>query len=684
MSCLRFAFRPLVREGLFGTLLSLLMAAPVFSQVDQILPPIGGSGGGQFVARCALGDVLTGVELRAGDDVDSIRPFCAAAYGPQAIGPRQLYSTNFGGDGGRVLQLLCPANAPLVAKLIVEYEGARTRTVNSVHLYCSKIALNLTLPKYPTVVFDGPAVGHTNGTAFTGQDPVFLYSVEQACPAGLVPVGLNGRAGIWLDALGLVCGALRMDASRAPVQLGKVAPLGATAPARPICEVARDARERNSPAAPGLEAQCAASQPAPKQLGRVDTSRSSTAPRTICQTAQDARARNSPAAASLEAQCRTASIQELGALAEQGAALASADPLLTALRSRIADGPARRGFDIGVAATGADTLPGPGKQRTHDLLGTLEQGGFDAALSFLLQRNRNVALSARGAEIARQDPVVDRARVAEGDVFYWLGFDIATGIFGDPALGARGNTATGPGSLAIRDALSPVAQRGFNASVALHLSRNYHSAPPAVINGPALPAPVVLNGPAVPVPPGPADLVISQVYSGGGSVGGLFARDYVVLLNRSARPTDLSGWSIQYAAAKGFAWQVSPLSGVILPGHYLLIAGPARPGAGDELPMLDLTGNLSLATAAGKLALVRRTAALDGFCPAGPELADFVGYGDTNCSEGAAPAVGLDRNTAAFRRGSGCEDTNHNGIDFEVAAPAPRTQATPPVACAVN
>jgi hypothetical protein len=58
-------------------------------------------------------------------------------------------------------------------------------------------------------------------------------------------------------------------------------------------------------------------------------------------------------------------------------------------------------------------------------------------------------------------------------VFFRLGFDIASGIFGDPAGGAQGNTATGPGSLGVRNALSPAAQRGFNASVALHLGRKY-------------------------------------------------------------------------------------------------------------------------------------------------------------------------------------------------------------------
>jgi hypothetical protein len=61
----------------------------------------------------------------------------------------------------------------------------------------------------------------------------------------------------------------------------------------------------------------------------------------------------------------------------------------------------------------------------------------------------------------------------DSDVRYWLGFDIASGIFGDPAHGAKGNTATGPGSLAIRDGLSEPAQQGFNASTKFHFGRHY-------------------------------------------------------------------------------------------------------------------------------------------------------------------------------------------------------------------
>jgi hypothetical protein len=42
------------------------------------LPALGGTGGGQFQDACAAGRLLGGFELRAGDDVDAIRPICIA------------------------------------------------------------------------------------------------------------------------------------------------------------------------------------------------------------------------------------------------------------------------------------------------------------------------------------------------------------------------------------------------------------------------------------------------------------------------------------------------------------------------------------------------------------------------------------------------------------------------------
>ncbi|MEP7147541.1 MAG: hypothetical protein ABI857_01480 [Acidobacteriota bacterium] len=196
---------------------------------------------------------------------------------------------------------------------------------------------------------------------------------------------------------GTTSSALETTGPERPVYaLGRVKlpPAGAL-PSRSICDSARDARARNSPAAPGLEAKCRAAgaageKPPPLALGRVKVPAAGTLPTLlICEASRGARARNSPAAPGLEAQCRA-------------------------------------------------------------------------------------YFAAKGAAIAQVDEIVAEARgAAEADALYQQGFDIATGIFGDPALGAQGNTATGPGSLGIRDSLTAAGQRGFNASVTLHLSRNY-------------------------------------------------------------------------------------------------------------------------------------------------------------------------------------------------------------------
>ncbi len=167
----------------------------------------------------------------------------------------------------------------------------------------------------------------------------------------------------------------------------------------------------------------------------------------------------------------------LNALAAKGELIAKQDPLAVELRNQQADGPTRRGFDIGMAAAEGHTADGPGKQRIQTMLSPVEQIGYRMAVSFSLERNRYAERAALGAAIAEADSAIGEVRNAKSDVFYKLGFDIATAIFGDPARGAQGNTTTGPGSLGIRNSLSPGAQSGFNDSLALNLSRREFPVP---------------------------------------------------------------------------------------------------------------------------------------------------------------------------------------------------------------
>jgi hypothetical protein len=181
------------------------------------------------------------------------------------------------------------------------------------------------------------------------------------------------------------------------------------------------------------------------------------------------------AAASLTASSQDKPLVIDPAVVARGEALANEDPLALELRTQLAQGTLRgsprRGFDIGMAIAEGHTLPGPGKDKICASLPEGDQEGCRYGVLFSVDRNRNKALASVGAAIAQANAAVASARNLTTDVFYKLGFDIATGIFGDPARGAQGNTATGPGSLGIRDSLSRAGQRGFNASVSFHLGR---------------------------------------------------------------------------------------------------------------------------------------------------------------------------------------------------------------------
>ena len=69
-----------------------------------------------------------------------------------------------------------------------------------------------------------------------------------------------------------------------------------------------------------------------------------------------------------------------------------------------------------------------------------------------------------------------------------------------------------------------------------------------------------------------AQVVISQVYGGGGNSGAPVRSDYIELHNNSAATVSVDGWSVQYASATGTSWQRTNLAGNIPAGGYYLVA----------------------------------------------------------------------------------------------------------------
>ena len=182
------------------------------------------------------------------------------------------------------------------------------------------------------------------------------------------------------------------------------------------------------------------------------------------------------------------------------------------------------------------------------------------------------------------------------------------------------------------------------------------------------------------------NVVISQVYAGGGNAGAGFTNDFVELFNRGPAAVDVGSWTVQYAPASGTAWQATALKGSIPPGRFYLVALASTAAVGAVLPTPDASGTSNLAASGGKVALVRGTEDLTcgsaaGSCSSSPLVADLVGYGSAADFEGASPAPALDSATAAARAGGGCTDTDSSSADFTAAKPAPHNSAASVLKC---
>jgi predicted extracellular nuclease len=192
------------------------------------------------------------------------------------------------------------------------------------------------------------------------------------------------------------------------------------------------------------------------------------------------------------------------------------------------------------------------------------------------------------------------------------------------------------------------------------------------------------------------NLVVSQVYGGGGNAGAPYTNDYIEIFNRGTASASLAGMSLQYASATGTgnfgasATQLTELPSVTLaPGQYVLVQ-EAGGAAGVALPTADVVDPTPIAMGgtAGKVALVTGTTSLGcngGSAPCDAaalvRIVDLVGYGNANFFEGGGAAPTLSNTTAALRATGGCTDTDSNASDFAAGAPTPRNTATALAPC---
>ena len=175
-----------------------------------------------------------------------------------------------------------------------------------------------------------------------------------------------------------------------------------------------------------------------------------------------------------------------------------------------------------------------------------------------------------------------------------------------------------------------------------------------------------------------SQVVINEVYGGGGNSGSPYSNDFIELYNNGASPVSLAGWSVQYLTAGGAGtWAATNLTGSIQPGEYYLIQALAGATPSSPLPTPDAIGTLALSATAGKVILCNVTTLQTGANPTGTAIVDKVGYGAAATGFETAPAPGTSNTTSVFRIITGV-DTDNNAADFQAGAPFPQNSAYVP------
>ncbi|MCY0968752.1 lamin tail domain-containing protein [Chryseobacterium wangxinyae] len=184
-----------------------------------------------------------------------------------------------------------------------------------------------------------------------------------------------------------------------------------------------------------------------------------------------------------------------------------------------------------------------------------------------------------------------------------------------------------------------------------------------------------------------AQIVINEIYSGGGLLGAAITNDFIELKNIGSSTATLNGATIQYASASGAFTQYNNLPSITLgPGQTYLIQ-QGSDGLGGLINLLNpnlivsvflnLDGSPSvgvgvgLALTSGKVALASNATQVTG--PTASNVLDFVGYGLANQYEGigSAPSPTI---LNSITRTNG--DTNNNNVDFTITLPTPQSSGT--------
>jgi hypothetical protein len=188
------------------------------------------------------------------------------------------------------------------------------------------------------------------------------------------------------------------------------------------------------------------------------------------------------------------------------------------------------------------------------------------------------------------------------------------------------------------------------------------------------------------------DVIISQVYGGGGNAGATYKSDFIELYNTTGADINIGGWSIQYGSATGVAQigtsniDVFPAGTIIKAhSHYSIKCADGANGAEWPAGTFDWepsTNVLNLSGSAGKVILMKNdtrvTPATLSDITSDAAFGDYLPFGTTAVPVYGSAMANLTNTQSALRKFAAGEYqyTGNIGDDFELATPNPRKTPT--------
>ena len=191
------------RAVALNVLAGLCLLAGTAAGHATVTPAYGGPGGSEFFLRCACGQYLVGFRARAGAWVDAIGLVCAPMDAATRKTSTNLIRTGWaGGKGGGAQEAYCPAGEKVTSIGIAHtrQSDGSPKFVNSIDIKCDGHEETTACISSGEGCKSGR---HTDGLVYFLNVAYWYDKVR--CPDGEYATGVHGRAGAFVDALGLIC-----------------------------------------------------------------------------------------------------------------------------------------------------------------------------------------------------------------------------------------------------------------------------------------------------------------------------------------------------------------------------------------------------------------------------------------------------------------------------------------------